>query len=543
MGVSAEAPSPAAAKGPTSKAERSEAALPRWAVILSWLLFAVIGLLFAAQLAALVTHRLDYPINDDWRYYMQDETDRYAMPAELTTAWLFAPAQDTLHVTGKALDWMLFNWFAHDWHVLAVLSFVLGVGGWLWFGTRLVLGAAGDNAAARVGGLALFIVPLAGNPYWVALSPFQWLEPAIAYHQMLPVFGLMAIASALLRPASQISFPTLREAAVAMLTIVFGLSYSSGAVSLAAFSTTVFVLSIRRSSGSAEDPIRELRSEAGLVLTCSLLCLALHVLVPMAVLEFNPIASTRNFQASLPWTPEFWRFLLGMFDRAVHATAIGSFSLARGALVLAAFVVPVAALAWAVVTRKLEGTNGRSAILLVGCLVTVGSFALLVAYGRAGFGGTYVPWYPEVGPELYARNRFFFWWLSAMVPLVGVAWALVVAQAGSQRAALVTVAVLCALALAPKPQHPESRNSYLDYWNYPKLYAYDASVLSRMIEIDREHTLVGRRPDLDREGLTREDEFRERRWIRRVGRSALVLGRNATRQKAGFVERWELDYH
>ena len=40
-------------------------AQPRRVALLSSLLLVVLGVLFVAQLAALVVHRLDYPINDD----------------------------------------------------------------------------------------------------------------------------------------------------------------------------------------------------------------------------------------------------------------------------------------------------------------------------------------------------------------------------------------------------------------------------------------------------------------------------------------------
>ena len=95
--------------------------------LLIGLLLSGIAALFFAQLISITAHRLDYPIVDDWGYYLPSGR----MPNELALEWLFAPAADTLHVTGKLLDWLYFHVVSHDYRGLALTSFVLAFGGWL----------------------------------------------------------------------------------------------------------------------------------------------------------------------------------------------------------------------------------------------------------------------------------------------------------------------------------------------------------------------------------------------------------------------------
>ena len=89
--------------------------------------------LFLAQLVALAMHRIDYPINDDWRYYATGGArgPRFGLPEGLSLDWLLRPARDTLHVTGKLTDWLFFQFVSHDYHLLALVSFVVCMGGWL----------------------------------------------------------------------------------------------------------------------------------------------------------------------------------------------------------------------------------------------------------------------------------------------------------------------------------------------------------------------------------------------------------------------------
>ena len=77
-----------------------------------------VALLFFAQLRALARHRLDYPIEDDWRYYRAP----LDLPDTLTWEWLAFPAFDTLHATGKLLDWSFLRLVSHDYHCLLYTS-------------------------------------------------------------------------------------------------------------------------------------------------------------------------------------------------------------------------------------------------------------------------------------------------------------------------------------------------------------------------------------------------------------------------------------
>lgn len=503
----------------------------------------ILGLMFVAQLASIWSNRLDYPINDDWRYYLVEPSGAYAMPDELSTAWLLVPSEDTVHATGKALDWMAFHWLAHDFRVLAALSFGLCVGTWLWFSVRFVFAGARGNVPVLLGALLLFALPLATNPYWVALSPFQWLEPVIAYHQMLPMSGLVMLICILGRVVASQWSDGLREAALALVTLFFGFTYSSGAVGLVLLGGTTFALTAVARGVRDDAATRRLRTEGLVVLVASLLCLAVHIGLPSWIFDINPTVTTRAFDATLPWDPNFSRFLFALFDRAILSTALGPWPATRGALVFGAVLLPAAVLGVQVLRGDLLGPRRRLAVLVVALLVAVTGYALLVAYGRASFGSFYIPWYPDESPELYARNRFFFWWVSAALPIAAVGWAFVTERLASGRLAGRCVLVVALLMLLPKAQHPESTFGYLGHWNYPARAERDAGVLGQMIEIDAERAR-GQRPNPNRPDLARRpaERFREQRWFRRVGQRVRPLIREAERQGAEFVSRWSVSF-
>jgi len=437
-------------------------------------LFAVVAL-FSLQLAALLAHRVDYPLIDDWRYYRPD----FAMPPAVSLEWLFAPAKDTLHVTGKLLDWLVFRLGSHDYRVLAAASFAFGFGGWLAASLGVCFAATRDAPWLRAASLVAFALPLSACPYWVTVAPFQKLEPAIAYHQMLPVLGLAVLVWMALSPPGK---APARLAGAGAVTLFFALTYSSGAVALFLFGALLVVLAWlrRRQEGATLLPF------AGVVCAAAALCLALHIAVPTATFGRNPVLEARAYETALPFQRNFWQFFFGLFDRALLSTAIGWLPTLRGALAALALALPFGGLAWLLLTGRLRETPARIAPALVGLGAAILGYAALVAYGRAEFGQYYLAPLdnPETRASLYAHSRFFYWWITAVLPVAVVAWGLFLEAILPRRIARAAVFVLLALALLPKQMLGEEAH-YLDNWRYDAAYRRDAERAAELIRQDR----------------------------------------------------------
>lgn len=463
----------------------------RWPSSRQWALLSVptsgLVLLFLLQAFAIAEHRVDYPVVDDWRYYIPG----FAMPGTLTLDWIFAPARDTVHATGKLIDWLVFRFIAHDYRVLSVLSFVLFAGGWLLCSLRLAAVTSGSRPLALFASLLVFCVPLAGSPYWVTASRLQRLEPLIAYHQMLPVLGLTALALLCTTDSTRWrrgAAPVL----AALLTLVFALTYNSGALALFVFGAAALVLGALCRRKGVEVPA-SLTAVAWAVAGVGAACLALHILMPMWKFGLNPVVDVRTarFSYALPTEPEFWWYFLGLFDRAVGGTTVGWTADLRGMTLAAIFVVPAMGLSVLLVRGEIPLAYRRRAIVLIALLAAILAYAALVSYGRANFGHRYVRALGQEGVALYARHRFFFWWVAASLPFAVIAWSVLVERLLSRRASTAVAFALMLGMMWPKASHQDRFPTYLQQWDYRALYQRDAKRLTRRLRIDVQKAEAG----------------------------------------------------
>lgn len=451
----------------------------RWRLVHALSLLAI-GCLVGLQLLALWTYRLDYPIDDDWRYYESS----FALPQSFSVQWLFAPAKDTVYATGKLSDWLFLRLVSHDFRQLAITSFVVCVLGWLVGSLRLAFVVGRDRPALLLAGLLVFALPLAGNPYWVAVSPLQWLEPAISYHQMLPVAGIVLLALLGVTHAARPGRAS-RRLPYAVVTAIFSLAYASGAAALGLFGGALLASSaLGRNAGSASrDP---LRGAGAVVLATAAIAVGLHVLLPYLAWNVNPVLEARSHELVSPLAREFWCFFFALFDRAVGSTAIGWLPRLRGAAVALVVAAPALGLPLLVARRRLAGDTRARASVIASLLIAVLGYAALVSYARAGFGGFYFLT-REAGTtraELYAHVRFFYWWIAASLPFAILGWGLLIEPVRSRRTAAAVAIALALLLLLPKDQHQESAGSYFHHWNYAALYRRDAREVLDLIQRD-----------------------------------------------------------
>ena len=426
-----------------------------------------------AQFFAVWTSRLDYPLVDDWRYY----SGRSRMPAELSLTWLFASAHDTLHLTGKFLDWLTFRWFGHDYRLLAVTSFFVWFGGWAIASVTLALRFTRDQAVVRFAALLAFVLPFAAAPYWVTVSPLQQLEPGIAYHQMLPVLGVCLLSWLAVVEGRNLA----RCVLATLVTLIFSLAYSSGAVGLFLFGSSVAILAAIGRLPGASGRLVELGAVVSLTAAA---CLILHVTLTIDAFGINPLVETRakRLAVSPPWQRDFWLFFLGLLDRAVFSLSTGIAGGLRGMAVAAAILVPGGLLGARLVRRRGSVSDPAIDVVLVGLFAFALGYAVLVSYGRASFGNFYfipfeVPTGPEARASLYAHSRFFYWWITASLPFVVIAWGRVFA-ARSRGWARVAALVLGVLLLGTGLANWES-------WQYRARYRADAERVLQLIDDHR----------------------------------------------------------
>jgi hypothetical protein len=500
-----------------------------------------LGALFLAQIVAIARYRLDYPIVDDWRYY----NPRGGMPSTLSVEWLFAPARDTLHATGKLLDWCIFNGVSHDYNVLATLSFVLFLGGWLSASVAVCWRAVGRQPRILAMVLSVFLLGLAGAPYWVTVSPHQYLEPMIAYHQMLPMVA-MAVLALLCVSNAGLRGQRAQLVCAVLVTGFFGFSYSSGGVALFLFGAAMLAASaIARTGNGGRDPFPHLVLA---ITAVAGVCLVLHVWLPFAAHDANPITESRVHELTPAWRFEFWQFLFGLHDRAVLSTALGWTSTLRGIVVLAIAALPILGLTIRLARAEFDERQRTLAIVLIGLLTAVLGYAALVSYGRAGFGDRYFAELLETSERvgLYAHSRFFYWWITASLPLALVGWWLCLEGRVTRHRMELTIAVLAIFLLVPKGQSTEGEHGYLHHWRYSALYQRDAQEVSDLIDRDVKRIRGEYRNSKRYESWLALDSARRNPQYRR-GETKIVtlpvripIYRNAKRQGATFVERWDL---
>ena len=120
------------------------------------------------------------------------------------------------------------------------------------------------------------------------------------------------------------------------------------------------------------------------------------------------------------------------------------------------------------------------------------------------------------------HSRFFFWWITALLPMAALGWALALARIDSGRVGRVVVVLLLVLALWPKAHNPKSDTTYLQQWDYARLYERDARVLRTFVHV----------------GSWRGGGSRRRTRV--LGFAHGRLYRNAAEQGATFLRRWDL---
>lgn len=380
------------------------------------------------------------PYWDDWRY-LRELTEAGTLPMDLS--WLFEATNDTIWATGKVFDGLILNSTNFSFLTLQMFGALL-LGVFLVLIILLIRRVVGRIAPA-VTGYAILLVGYA------LMAQSYWLQPAIAYHQFLPL--LFGVAVLLLIDGK--SHEWWRSAVVLVLALAAGFAYISGAIMLVVMGAVYLAVWWDEIRNPAT---RAFHLPGMVVLIVGLLSTTVQ-LVLVQRSQGSLLVGTSASDTVMPWNPEFFAFYLGLAGRAVGLKGAPILVLVAIAAVLT--VTPF--LVWMALSPRRASHHGVSRyeryVLTFAALIVPVYFAL-VAVGRAGLA-------PADGFHDvidYGAARFHFFWGAALLALVWGGWYVSTSSASRRyrHVALIAIVVVTGLIAVPKSLSP---------WNYAEAFA------------------------------------------------------------------------
>ncbi len=400
------------------------------------------------------------PFRDDWRYL---DSLNAAGQLPVTPRSLLRPVNDTVYATGKFFDAVLLN--STRFSFLAVQVFGI-----------LLLGAFVVLAIVLIRRIGSRIEPRA-VPYAIVLIGFAlvansyWIRAAVAYHHLIAV--LLGIAIMLLLDSQ--SRRLWRSGLIAVLAVLAGMSYISGAVLLLIIGASYLVVCGHRGSNDGAARLRPLLP--GLTLVAAGIATMAAQLYLVVRFQGSLFVSTAKFPTAYPWNPRFWAFLMGEAGRAVGFRDAPP--LVLGMIAAVFLTTPVAV--WLIIRRRPTGFDPYTSFVLLATSLVSPLYFGIVAYGRS----------TALGPDAslsevvqHGGARFHFWWGAAMIPFIWLAWRGIAKQAprSYRRAAATAVVVVTVLIAVPKT---------LADWRYPEALSGTAAMIQNDISCITTHLKLG----------------------------------------------------
>lgn len=383
-------------------------------------------LMLAANALAWLRWGTDFPFFDDWRAYAAGNIGSFSAER------LFQVVNNTMSPVGFALDALAQRWLDGNAVAYQLLSMLAVLGGLLWLQWRL-LGWAVANPWVRGAAFVFTVLMLQTGSYWG--------EQNLAYHQALPLLFLLGALHVIwvgaLGPAAMIL-------AVALLGLLAGLSYISGALAGAVMGAVLLLLSLV----ARGDQVPRARGRWGGV---ALLTVGgLTTVLQYGVTRLRPSDDpARHFPLRWPWETDFWAFMLGKIGRSFGPGFADPRWELLFALALAALLVGVLLV---LLLRLLQGrgqASARLAHVYLPLAAVVFVYLGLVSLGRAGLRDASIQGAFEVFQ--FAYQRFHFFWATVLLPWAVAGLMLLSARGGAEagtrtRAGGVVVAVIVLLA-------------------------------------------------------------------------------------------------
>jgi hypothetical protein len=354
-------------------------------------------LMLVANVLAWLRWGTDLPFFDDWRAY--DERNALSLDPKR----LFEAINNTISPIGLALDVFAQRWLGGNPLPYQTLTMVTVLGGLLSMQWALLSGVIKDVRIRAV---------LFGFCVFMLQSGSYWGEQNLAYHQALPLLGLMAATCITFR--GRLDGLKLRGA-VFLAGLFAGLSYISGSVTAVALGMGWLITSlvIRRHVVMTTMAVRLQTSGVAMLLAG-----VLTSVVQIAITR-NPAPGARRQIMDLtgPVRTDFWAFLAGCVARASGTgfTSLHKELIWFGILALAVMAAVVYALhvlcfkgGWCTSSQR------RWAAVFLPLWVMVAVYLGMVGLGRSGAHDPSIQGMGEV--FRFGAGRFHFFWVTLLFP-------------------------------------------------------------------------------------------------------------------------------
>jgi len=350
-------------------------------------------LMLAAHLLAWLRWGIDLPHMDDWRAY----SERTAL--SLAPAHLFQAVNSTITPIGVLLDVLAQRWLGGNALPYQALSMLAVLGGLLALQWRLLAWSLRGHAWLAPACFLLTIFMLQPGSYWGAQN--------MAYQQALPPVALLAAAwcnfGAQRLPA--------RVAWVALLGLLAGLAYVSGAVAALVMGAGWMLLARLSRGHGANAAVARMRSGGVALAAAGLLTTALQM-----VLTRRPGADPTGHVIPLTWPTQadFWWYAAGKLGRASGQGFAAVGIEVAWVVFLALALLGAAAVAFRRLSMLAGASAKRAAWLFLPLLAALLVYLALVSLGRAGLRGPELRGWEQV--FRFGYLRFHFFWLTLLLP-------------------------------------------------------------------------------------------------------------------------------
>ncbi len=398
------------------------------------------------------------PIYDDWRYLTSDQTNL----VDGNWRGMIVVSNDTFFLTSQLFDFVLLKLSNVDFAWVRVFGMALLLLQ-LAVQYRVIGRAAREQPFVAAIAVALGFWSLTNNGYWGA--------QALAYQQALPtLFGTLCLVQVC---ASNGRFSArFSSLLLALCCVASGVSYISGGPLLMSLGIAC-VLQAKRILDPRSDP----EARAGwIVFGLGVASLIFQVFMVTqrqgALLEHNHAVAS-----IFPNDRRFWLFFFALFGRALgyDGTSTSTDGVLAALILAPGVFLGIQRLA----AGDAEDSRSRGICAMLAIYAAIGSvtYAAIVAFGRAGF----IPVDASTEAAVtFAKSRFHYWPIAAMLPYVWLGWATIAQHLRYRSAVLhiVAASLLLPKSLAVFDQNP----SFLYARTMTKRGAH--CVTGRMADID-----------------------------------------------------------
>ena len=401
--------------------------------VLPFVPVALIYLCFVVQGYYLYRFCLNIPYYDDWRYFLPGAP--HHMPKNLNLNWLFQPVNDTLYVTGKLFDFILFKLSNANFVFIHLSVYFIFFGLVLFFYIRLILRSCTVYSDfVKAASILLLLLTFDKNAYW------GW--QAVAYHQMIPIFCFPIMVFIIFSKLNRIFQVVL----FAIVSFLAGLSYISGPTVLFGLSIGIFIYSLKS---------REKRPFFFLSLVIGILTLFIHLYLSKL---FSVNLTHTNRPLTFPWEFRYWVFLV-----AIYGKAFGSHFSSPWFLNFIWFFLlnlPV------VFVLK----NSRKDFKFLELTYLSLSISLFLYCAMVSFGRTQMyPFFNYKQLTRFSQIRFYNWWIFWQIPFAFLIYVKYLKNFDwfvKHKNLIVCSFAIFILFPKSNPKHFIQRYNYLDYYRH-----------------------------------------------------------------------------